>query len=278
MAPGALREVAERPLDREIKNFMSVTSKKNVAVIIPLYGDWSDREGSLLNGEVLYFVLDRLHSSVHNLYEIFVTDPRSIQTDVQNPKSIANVLAARNKQGNVKYLPVRKSESYNESIRVGVDYALNETNSEFIVILNPWVLIQHGSIDVIIDRANRGDTAKVICGFDLRSVIDPEGLDTYQNSTPKEEYDISFNFMAMPRFAADMLALDPVFLTHEIMARDIWQRMFKEGYVAITTQRVPVFPFDFPWKQYESKAQHDADRQHFVDKWHFDPGVEREVS
>lgn len=264
-------------LDKKINDFMSVTGKKNVAVVVPLYGEWSDKEGTLLNGEVLHFVLERLDVSRQNhmIYELYVTDPRAIQTHTGAGRTIANVLAARNKHGNTKFLPVKKSDPYVESIRVGMEYALEETNAEFVVILNPWVLIQHGALDVLVDRANRGDEAKIISGFDLRHEIEPEALDAYQMAVPKEEYNISFNFMGMPRFAAEMLTLDPGIVTHEFMERDIWQRMFKQGYVAITTQRVPIFPFDFPWKQYESEEQYQSDRERFVQKWGFDPSVAR---
>lgn len=260
-------------LDNTIQDFMSVTAKSTVAVVVPLYGFWGDVSENPVNGEVLKLALNRLYSNVHHLYIIFVAHPDSLPHEPNDPNSVTNILIGRTKMGNVKNIPVKRNANYADYLREGIDAALTETNAQFIMVFNPWVMIQEGGVDILIDRANRADDAKVVSGFDLRSVIEPENFDTYRNSMPSEEWDLSFNFLAMPRYVAEQVALDPHYHTHAFLERDLWQQVVTRGYAVIASQKIPIFPFDFPWNDYEQKAEFEADRAHFTEKWHFDPGI-----
>lgn len=260
-------------LDKTLENFMSVTAKSAVAVIVPLYGFWSDIPDNPVNGQVLQMALSRLYSNVHHLYIIFVAHPQSIPNNLNDPSSVANILLAKSKMGNTKNIPVKRNASYTEYIREGIDYAVTETNAQFIVVFNPWVMIQEGALDVLVDRCNRADDAKVISGFDLRTLIGPEEFDAYRNYTPSEEWDFSFNFVAMPRYIAEMIILDAEYQTHVFLERDIWQQIAQKSFVLVASQRIPIFPFDFPWKNYETRQTFEADKQHFISKWTFDPGL-----
>lgn len=267
---------APAPLDKALGNFMARTAKSTVAVIIPLFGYWNDIPENPVDGEVLDLVMRRIYSNVHHLYLIFVANPQTIQNEVGNPKSVSNILIKYAQGGNVKNIPVKRDATYVQYIREGLEVALNETNAQFITIVNPWIMIQEGSFDVLVDRANWSDTAKVISGYNVRPLTEPESFAQFNTTAPKEEYDIDLNFLAMPRHAADMLEIDPHFRTHYFLRRDIFQRMFSKGFDAITSQRVPIFPFDFPWVEYESKEDFEFDRQHFISKWKFDPGMKYE--
>jgi len=259
--------------DKTITDFMNVTAKSNVAVIVPLYGFWNDIQDNPVNGEVLKITLDRLYSNVHGLYLIFIAHPQSLSTDTKDPLSVGNVLAAKSKMGNSTFLPIERTAAYVEYVAKGIEYALNETKAEFIVVFNPWTLIQHGAVDVLVDRCNQGDNAKVVSGFDIRSVIEPESFDNYHYTIPKEQYDLSFDFLAMPRFVAEMLEIDPNYKTHMFLQRDLWQQVGQRSFTPITTQRVVIFPFDFPWEDYEGRGEFEADREYFNGKWRFDPGI-----
>lgn len=260
-------------LDKTINEFMTVTAKSTVAVIIPLYGFWADIPENPVNGEVLKIALSRLYSHIHHLYLIFVAHPQSIPNDLKDPNSVANVLIGKSKMGNTKNISVSRDATYAEYIAEGVDCALNETNAQFIVIFNPWVMIQEGGLDVLVDRTNRNDDARVVSGYDLKSIIGAEKFDSYKINIPGEERDFCFDFVAMPRYVAEMIALDTQYETHLFLQRDIWQQVMQKSFEAITSQRVPVFSFDFPWEDYEKKEQFEKDRAYFTKKWMFDPGL-----
>jgi hypothetical protein len=41
----------------------------------------------------------------------------------------------------------------------------------------------------------------------------------------------------------------------------------------LLSSRGLIFPFDFPWEEYENKGAFESDREHFNSKWKFDPGI-----
>lgn len=263
----------EQQIDRTIKDFMNVTAKTVVAVIVPLYGFWGDVPDNPVNGEVLKMTLNRLYSSIHQLLIIFVAHPESLPHDAADPSSVTNILLKMSKGNNTKNIPVKRNATYSEYVQAGMDFALHETNAQFIAVFNPWVMIQEGALDVLIDRSNRAGDAKVISGYDLRSIIEPEEFDQYNNSMPNEEWDLSFNLMVTPRYIAEMIELDPNYKTHSFLERDIWQQVVIKSFAVIASERVPIFPFDFPWSDYETKEQFEEDRAYYSHKWRFDPGI-----
>lgn len=256
-----------------LDHFVSMTARSNVAVIIPLYGYWNDVANNPVNGEVLSAILKRVYSHTHNLYLIFVANPQTIPSDPSNPESIANILIAKSQGGNVKSIPVTRDATYNEYVREGMTFALQETKSQFVVVVNPWVMIQEGGIDAIVDRVNRSDDAKIVSGFDVRTAIPPSGFDAFRVDVPKEERCVSFDFLGMPRFSAEMVQFDTNYLTHRFLELDIFQSMRQKGFEVISSQRIPVFVFDFPWNDYETGAMFEQDKEYFIQKWHFDPGI-----
>jgi hypothetical protein len=259
-------------LDETLKNFVNKTAKSSIAVVIPLFGFWKDAN-TPVDGEALKITLDRLYSNIHGMYLIFVAHPESLPTDPLDSLSVGNILAGRAKMGNTIFLPVKRDDSYAKYVMEGLDYAISETKAEFIMIFNPWTLVQQGSVDILVDRCNQGDDAKVISGFDIRSVIEPENFDNYTINIPKEEFDLSFNFLAMPRFVAEIMELDPNYTTHAFLQADFWQQVRQKNFVPIASQKILIFPFDFPWEDYEDRGQFEADREYFNNKWKFDPGL-----
>ncbi len=267
------QSLKEKPLDKTLKEFIGVTAKTKVTVVVPLFGYWADIPKNPVNGEVLRLALSRLYSNIHSLYVIFVAHPESLSNDLADPTSVTNILIGWTKRGNVLNIPVGRKATYNEYLIEGLRVALDETDSQFIMVFNPWIMIQEGAIDVLIDRANRSDDAKVISGYDLRSIIEPENFDKYNNSMPVEERDLQFNLTAMPRYVAEMITLDPEYHTHVFLQADLWQQIKQKSFEAITSQRIPIFPFDFPWSDYEKEEDFEADRKRFIGKWTYDPGL-----
>jgi hypothetical protein len=266
---------APAPLDTALGKFMAITAKSTVAVIIPLYGYWNDIPDNPADDEAFYTVMSRIlpqrgQASIHQLILVFVAHPQSIPHDPKNPRSIGNLLLGYKAAGNTIEVAVERDATYPEYIKEGMDAVLDSTKASFVIVLNPWVLIQEGAIDVLVDRVNFGDNAKIVSGFNMKSAIQPEELDKFRTNMPTEEWDLSLNFLGMPRYVAEMLKLDTGMKTHKFFERDIWQRMFSTGFDVITTQRLPIFPFDFPWTSYETKEQFDEDRQLFLKKWKFD--------
>lgn len=263
-------------IDRTIKDFLSATAKSKIAVVIPLYGFWRDIKNNPVNGEVLKVALSRIYSDIHQLYLIFVADPKTLPSDLNNPNSVANILLSKSKMGNTINLPISRDSTYAEYIETGMDYAVSETDAQFIAIFNPWVMIQDQGLDILVDRCNSGDDAKVVSGYDLRLEIEAENFNMFRANIPMEERDLSLDFIAMPRYVAEMITFDTEYLTHVFLQRDLWQQVSRESFDAITSQRVPIFPFDFPWEKYESKEEFQADKQRFIGKWTFDPGLKYE--
>ena len=254
----------------QIDSFIARTGKSSVAVVVPLYGYWNDIPNNpLIDEHVLSLVMNRIYSNVHNLFIIFVANPETIQNDPKDSSCVANVLLSKSVAGNTKHIPVPRTAPYTEYVAKGVEYALSETKSQFVVIVNPWVMIQEGGIDILVDRANRSDEAKAISGYNFRELVNPEGFDDYENPILRETWDISFDFFCMPRYAAEMVKWESTYMTHTFLEHDIAQSLRGMGFAAINYPQAGVFPFDFPWKQYETEDQILSDQETFSKKWGF---------
>lgn len=254
-------------LDKTLKDFIGVTAKSKVAIVVPLFGYWKDVEGNQLGVETLKATLDRIYSGVHQTYVLFVGTPERMSNEVQN------YIFVSAQAGNSKGVQVEPEASYSEYVKEGIDAALKETDASFIVVVNPWTIIQHGGLDVIVDRVNRAGSAKIVSGYDLRGIISDYEFDNQTYQIPKEERDLNLNFVAITRAYAEMLDLDVGIKTHQYLARDVWQTMYSKGYDVITTQKVPIFSFDIGWRLYETSEALEGDKQYFIRKWGFDPSI-----
>lgn len=261
------------PIDEAMDHFIANTDKSTVAVVVPLYGYWNDIPDNPVNGEVLSIVLSRLYSNVHHLYFIFVAHPQSLPNDAKDPQSVSNILISKSQAGNCINVPVARSASYAEYVREGIDCALTETNARFVVVANPWVLIQEGGLDTLVERANRGDDARAISGTNVRTAIDPAGFDDYHSATGRETREIDLNFFAVVRNAAEMITFDEGYMTKGFFEMDIFQCIRQKGFESIASEFVPIFPFDFPWQENESEEMFEADQAYFIKKWGFSPGL-----
>ena len=258
------------PTENPLDDFISHTVKSTVAVVVPLFGYWNDvPNNQLIDEHVLSLVLSRLYSNVHQLYIIFVANPETIQNDPSDPTSVVNVLLSKSAAGNTKNLPVGRSAPYTEYVQKGVEYALTETKASFVVVMNPWVMIQEGAVDVLVDRANRAGEAKAISGYDLRQVITPAEFDTFKDPQLKEEWDISLDFFCVPRFTAEMVKWDMPYQTHTFLQYDLGQTLKSLGFAAINYPQAGIYPFDFPWNTYETQEQINADQEVFTKRWGF---------
>lgn len=254
------------PLNRTLDDYIARTVKSRVAVIVPLFGYWQDAPSDQLNAETLRLTLERVYSSVHHLYFIFVGDVSRM------PSNVGNIIEKYHKAGNCFGVAMKRKDTYADYIREGFKVALSETTAEFVVNLNPWLLFQHNGLDILIDRVNQEDV-KIVSGFDLRGVIDPALFEKHAYQLPAESRDLSLDFIGMKRLTAEMIQLDETYRTHYFLARDIWQSLFHKGFEAIVSQRVPIFTFDVDWKELESSVDFESDRSYFITKNRFDPDL-----
>jgi hypothetical protein len=252
-------------LEHTLKSFISVTDKSKVSVVIPLFGYFDD-SSKQLNKDTLKLTLDRIYSNVHQLYLIFVAEEKRLSP------SVGNILAAKNKGGNAKGISMKAGSTYGEYLRAGVTAALEDTKSQYIICINPWVLLQHNALDVLVDRMNRSDEAKVICGFDVNGIIESTKFDGHIYNIPIEERAIDTNLFGMKRVYAEMIPLDTKYKTHSFIGRDAWQSMLTKGFECIITQKVTIFSFNVDWTEFESREQYESDKAYFLSKWHYNVG------
>ncbi len=258
-------------LDQTLNDFVARTVKSRIAVVIPLFGYWKDAKSDQLNAETLKLALDRVYSSVHSIYFIFVGDVTRMDTGV------ANIIAKYQKAGNCKGVAMKRGDTYSDHVREGFKVALTDTDAEFIVNVNPWILFQHNGLDMIIDRVNMDDV-KVVCGYDIRGTIAPETFDQQVFTLPREDRELNFDFIAMKRLMAEMVAIDDNYKTHSFFPRDVWQGVYSKGFETISSQRIPIFTFEVDWKDLEAREDFEADKAYFIGKHRYDPDIKYDAS
>jgi hypothetical protein len=255
-------------LEKTLVDFASVTAKSKIAVVVPLFGYWKDAKSDQLNIQTIKIALDRIYSNVHQIYIIFVAEASRL------PDDVSQLLITASTAGNAVGVQMPRGSSYGDYLREGFARAL-ETEAQYILSINPWVMLQHNAIDVMVDRINRDD-AKIVSGFELRGVIDSEDFASHHNHLPMEERVLCIDFFGMKRFAAEMIGLDENYKTHSFIARDIFQAMYTKGFDVITSERIPIFGFDVDWRDLETREDFVTDQTYFVKKWRFDPGLKYE--
>lgn len=254
-----------KKLGETLDEFIGVTAKSKVAVVVPMYGYWSDALSDQLNAETLRVSLDRIYSSLHQVYIIFVADVPRLSQD------LTSIIMGKTKGGNAKGVSVKTGSTYGDYLREGFNVAL-ETDAQFIISVNPWVLLQHNALDILVDRINRDD-AKIVSGYDFKGLIEAADFLDQKIQLPKEEHDFNVNFFGMKRYALELIGVDEHYKTHAFLGRDIWQSMFGQGFPVITSQRVPIFTFEVDWTEMENFQDFSSDEAYFVRKWKFNPGI-----
>ena len=253
----------ERSVDGMIKH--SRTQRSKIAIIVPLYGFWQDIPDNFLNEEVLGASICRATSSIHASYVLLPAEPQRLS------QPVAEVLRQQNIKGNFKGIAMKQGSGYGDYVREGMRVALNETDAAFIVILNPWTVLQDHSIDQLMDRINVADNAPVICGYDMRSKLDPDAFMEYKPNVPKESYSLTFDLVGMPRYIANLVAFDGDMQTQPYLERDFFIGVSNKGFSVVSSERVPVFSFDVDWNQYFSPEEYAGDEALFLKKWKFTP-------
>ena len=258
-------------LDDTLNNFIAHTGKSKVAIIVPLYGYWSDVKDNPLNLQTLQLSIERLTSSAHSTYIILVAESPRL------PKNIQNYIVVHSKAGgNFSGVDVPAGSSYADYVRAGFDAAQNTTESAYFVLFNPWNLIQRISVDMMVDRLNYGDEAKIVSGYNIRPEIgtdkfDPIEFERLSFNIPIEKHKVDSNFLGMTRFALEIIPLDTNIKTAKYLEYDMFQSMHAKGFVAIASQRVPMFVFDVNIGDFEDPVDLEADKEYFISKWGFIP-------
>lgn len=252
---------------KTLQTFVSHIGQSKVAVIVPLYGYHKDSEVEQLSSQSLQVALARLKSSKHHLYFIFVAEPERLVPGLQD------IILGKTMGGNTMGVSVTPFSSYAEYVSAGVDRALTETDAQFVMVYNPWIMIKETGVDDLIDRANKGDIG-IVSGFEVNRSVNPADFDSFAFNLPKEHRDLNMNFLAMSRPIAEMIEWDENYKTHFYVSLDIAQRIHNKGFEVITSQFIPIFSFDVDWKLIENPEDYEADKTYFIKNWKFDPGIE----
>jgi len=247
------------------EDFISKTARSKVAIIVPMFGYWNDLKDGFLDDEVLDASLERARSFVHNAYVILLAEPRRL------PPSTAKVINSKYVAGNARGIEMPDGSSYGDYVRKGMEVAIKETDAQYFVFLNPWVVIQDHGVDTLIDRINIADNAPVICGYDMRDKLTPDDFLKFEATVPEEVRMLTFNFFGVNRYIAEMVPLDPTLKTQAYLERDFFQSVAAKGYSAVSSERVPIFSFSFDWRQYVPREDYEHDSSHFLSKWRFVP-------
>lgn len=264
--------VGEEPVHDNFDKFIRSTARSKITVIIPMFGYWADVKDGFLDEEVLRATVNRVTSASHTLYAVIVAEPPRMS------QGVYQTLSGRYVGGNVRGVEVPSGSSYAEYVAEGMRVALEETDAQYVVIYNPWGVIQNHGIDMLVERVNLNAISPVICGYDMCGELKPEQFDKHSAHAPREfasykaKHLLSFNFMGMKRFVAEMCKVDPRFKTQQFAERDFFQQIAQKDFDIITSERVPVFFFDVPWEQYVPQAWYAADLDAFRAKWGFTPG------
>lgn len=256
-------------------DFISKTARSKVAIVVPLYGYWQDIKDGFLDEEVLDACLERARSYVHNAYVILLAEPQRL------PPSTAKIINSKYVAGNARGVAMPVGSSYGDYLRKGMEVAIKETDAQYFVFLNPWIVIQDHGVDTLIDRVNIPDNAPVICGFDMRDELmkkndnnlnaaGREFID-YKATVPEELRMLTLNFFGVNRYIAEMCPLDPTMKTQAYLERDFFQNVAAKGYSAVCSERVPIFSFSFDWRQYTPASDYAHDKAAFQSKWKFTP-------
>lgn len=253
--------------NKTVQKFMSSIPKESkVSVIIPLYGYWKGLPVEQLNEETLKASLYNLKSSSHKLYFIFVAETKRLS------KGLMNVLAGVRQAGNFMGVDVGEGSSYNTYLWEGLTHAIENTDSQYFIVMNPWIMLQEDSIDQMLERVNRKDVA-LASGFDVKPEVSPENFLEFKYNLPKEMRELSLDFLGMTRAIAESLQIDSGFKTHFFLAADFWRMMYAKGYEVVTSQFLPIYSFDIDWSLIEKGEDFESDKNHFLTKWKFDPNV-----
>jgi len=257
-------EGSREKLDSILINFMKTVAKSKIAVIIPLYGYWSDLgEDNPLNITLFKEVMDRVYSSAHEMFSIIVAEDKRLSSEVYSS------IAAKATAGVYKGISVPTSSTYADYVRAGLDAAYTDTDARFFIVLNPWVLIQHNAIDNLIDRINRGD-AKIVSGADVKGILDADNFDAKIFNTPAEQLELNADFWGLDRQTYECISLDTNLNTSKYFSRDIWNSLYRRNMPIISTQRIPIYAFELNWENFEAPKYVETDRELFIAKWGFD--------
>lgn len=258
----------------QVDTFIARTAPSKVAIVVPLFGYWNTVPNNELNEKLLRLTLKQLHSQNHALYFFFVAEAAKTSNE------LANELTVLAHAGNVKGVSIPSGSSYGDYVREGLHVARTETEAAFFVVFDPRSIVQKNAIDVLIDRVNSSDEAKMVSGYDIADTIHADTeedfmatFEAYHNPTPKEERAIDFSFMGVARYTLEMILLDENFRTPGYMQYDIWQQLFKMGFEAITSQQIPIYLIPENMKMYEKAEARELDRVYFTSKWGFAPDL-----
>lgn len=251
----------------------TIPKDKKIGIVCPMYGYYVDSAEPQLDWQELSTVIGRLKSTTLSSYLVFTCESDRLS------KNVKNVLIGRQKGGGMQVLEVDKYSTYSEYLNEGINYLLDETDCEFIITVNPWVLLREDSIDQMAMRLNT-DNVDILSGVDLRKIkwgsqegIPPEQFETFNFNPPQEliNKEFDFNFWGMTRSRAQQLKIDSNYKTIFPVQFDIWGTAFSYSFQIVSSQYLPFYSFDVKFKEFCTEGEFEEDKAKFQQKWGFIP-------
>ena len=251
----------------------TIPSEQKIGIVVPLYGYWSDLSSDQLDWETLSAFLANLNSKNLKCYTVFTSEIARASRNVQN------VLLGRSKGGGMEVVDMDRYSTYGDYVHDGIEYLLENTDCQFIVVANPWVMLRKNSVDQLAEKLNMS-SSNLVCGVDLRTLkwgtmdgIPADQFDSFNFNPPMDAENKEFNpdFWGMTRQVAQILKIDTDYKTVFYQSPDIWGSLFTMGLGVIASQFLPYWSFDIDWKAIESKEAFEDDKKKFTEKWRFVP-------
>lgn len=248
----------------------TVPPDQTVAIIIPLYGYWKDLANSELNLDVLKYTLSRATSFHNKIYFLFPCEAPRLDNEVKN------YLVGKQLAGNAVGVEVEPFATYADYVNEGIEFALEETDARFLIVMNPWIAVREGGLDRMLNLLNRADVS-ACSGYDMRKKNLPDTeLDTYEFNPPQDTVGFDINFFGITRPVADMMRFDIGYRSTAFLSRDFYEEMRRNGYSLLLTEQIPFYSFPVSWKDLEDPGDFAQDKQKFNEKWRFDPLITEE--
>lgn len=266
----------------------TIPKEKKVGIIVPLYGYWADLPVKQLTEEELALFMTAIKTTKLKSHIFFAGEMSRL------PKPIQDIVIGRSQGGSVIPVDIEPFSPYMSYVKDAIDCCLEETDCEFLVIANPWILLRDNSIDQMVEMLNTSG-ADIISGIDLRKTkwgeyqngIPPQLAQSFNFAPPLNviNKDFDMNFWGMSRRHAQVLDIDtgPTaqqpgkqgYKTIYFVEPDVMGASFQNRFTIMSTQFLPFYSFDVQWGEIEVKEDFEEDKAYFQKKWRFLPaGIE----
>ena len=259
--------------------FQTIPPSETVTIIVPLYGYFKENVIPELTSEIKYdelvngkkversiyplsISLSKIRSFFHKVYYIFVAEQGRVDLNTRN------ILLGKSMGGNSKGLDIEPYSTYSMYLDEGLKYALEKTDSKYLICINPWIMVTKSTIDQLLERINRIDI-EVCSGYNAKKDVSAEDFEDCKFTPIKEFNNLDINLFAFRRSLAERISIDIDYKTKEMFEKDLQQTFHSKNETVISSQIAPYFHFDVDWTPIEGEEEIAQDKARFLNKWKF---------